>query len=128
MSVTDFPLAGTIGSNLLPKRYDIVIYQGDTFTFNVVLKDSLDVPLDVTGWTPEAQIKKVSDNTPAETPNLTAVAGTTDGKITVTLSGTGSSALYGATEYKYDLQVTDTSGNVRTFLGGKITVTEDVTE
>ena len=128
MTIVDFASQGTIGTTYLPKRYDISIYQGDTFKFDLVLKDTNGVALDITGWTGLAQIKKVSDSSAAETPTISVAVGTTDGKITASISNTGTSALQEATEYKYDIQLTDLAGNVRTFIGGVITITEDVSE
>jgi hypothetical protein len=128
--VTDSPVQGSIGTTLQPKRYDITLYQGDTFRFNLVLNNA-SVPVNITGWTALAQIKKAADNTPGETPTMTCTVGTTDGKVSVVISGTGTAALQGATEYMYDIQLTDTAAptaNVRTFIGGKITVTEDISE
>jgi hypothetical protein len=125
MSIIDFPSEGDIGTDLKPKRYDIEIYQGDTFSFNMVFKNG-STPVDVTGWTAQAQIKKM-DNTPGETPNLDLTVGTTDGKIVVSLTDTDTAALAGTTDYKYDIQVSDGTSK-RTYIGGKITVTEDVTE
>jgi hypothetical protein len=125
MSIIDFPSEGDIGVDVRPKRYDIEIYQGDTFTFTMTFLDGA-TPVDVTGWTAQAQIKKM-DNTPGETPNLGITVGTTDGKITVDLTDTETAALAGTTDYKYDIQVSDGTSK-RTYIGGKITVTEDVTE
>ena len=127
MSVIDFNKEGSIGTNLKPKRYDIEIYQGDTFSFNLVLKDGSGNPLTITGWTGLAQIKKVSDSSPGETPSLT-VTNEGAGTFKIALTDTETGALDGDTEYKYDVQVTDNSGNKRTYIGGKITVTEDISE
>lgn len=126
MSIVDFPVQGVIGSNLMPKRYDITLYQGDTFAFALVFKNGA-TPVNVTGWTAQAQIRKVDDNTAGETPNLGITVGTTDGKITIDLTDTESAALQGSTEYKYDIQVSD-GVSKRTFIGGNITVTDDITE
>lgn len=126
-NVVDFTQTGVIGANLKPKRYDIELYQGDTFSFYLVLKDVNNNPLNITGWTGSAQIKKVSDSSAGETPTLTLAIGTTDGKVTVSLSSTETAALSGTTDYKYDIQLSDGSSK-RTYIGGKITVTEDVTE
>lgn len=126
-SVTDFESQGTIGANLLPKRYDIVIYQGDTFTFDLILENN-GTPLDVTGWTGKAEINKDVLGTPGETPELGLTIGTTDGKVTVDLTNTESAALIGDTQYYYDIELTDTGSNVRTFIGGFITVTKDITD
>jgi len=126
-SVTDFTSQGTIGASLLPQRYDIKIYQGDTFTFDLILENN-GTPLDVTSWTGNAEINKDVLGTPGETPNLGLTIGTTDGKITVDLTATESAALIGDTQYYYDIELTDTGGNVRTFIGGFITVTKDITD
>ena len=125
MSVVDFPSAGVIGANLKPKRYDIELYQGDTFKFSLVLKNG-GTPINITGWTPLAQIKRLTDSSPAETPVLTTTVTGIEGKINIGVDATGTSALDADLEYKYDLQLTDTDGNVRTFIGGKITVTADI--
>lgn len=125
--VIDFEAQGTIGVNLQPKRWDVVIYKGDTFRFYMRMNNN-GSPVDVSNWEVLAQIKKVSDSTPGETPALNATVGTTDGLIEVFLSGTETAALINNTEYKYDVQITDTSGNKRTFIGGRITVTEDISE
>jgi hypothetical protein len=128
MSIVDFPSQGTIGTNLQPKRYDIVLYQGDDFQFNFVLKDSLGAALDLTGWSGLAQIKNKATGSAAETPALTVTVGTTNGTVNVSISSTGTDALQGDTEYKYDVQLTDAGGKKRTYIGGVITVTEDVSE
>ena len=125
MSIVDFPSQGDIGSDLKPKRYDIELYQGDTFAFDMVFMNG-ETAVDVTGWTAQAQIKKM-DSTPGETPTLGLTIGGVNGKITVDLTDTETAALAGTTEYKYDIQVSDGTSK-RTFIGGKITVTEDITE
>lgn len=126
MSVVDFPQVGTIGTTLKPKRYDIEIYQGDTFGFALQFKDSTNALINVTGWSALAQIKN-SDGTPAPTAAFTTVIGTTDGKITIKLTDVQSGDLPEG-EYKYDVQVTDSAGNKRTYIGGRITVVEDISE
>lgn len=127
-TIIDFPTQGTIGTSLKPKRYDIELYQGDTFMFTMTLKNG-STPINITGWTPLAQIRKVSDETLGETPALDATVPTgTDGVVLIGLSNTETGALDGDTEYKYDIQLEDASGNIRTFIGGKITITADITE
>lgn len=126
MSVADFPTDKTIGTELRPKRIDIEVYQGDTFKFVVGLKDANGTLIDATGWTPLAQIKK-ADGSAGETPVMNATVDA-DG-ITVVLSDTETGALIPTNgPYKYDVQLTDLDGNVRTFFGGTIIVTEDISE
>lgn len=125
MGVVDFPQQGTIGTTLKPKRFDIDIYQGDTFQFYLNFTGT---GLDMTGWTGTADIQKMSDSSPGETPTLGVTLDAPNTRFLVDLTDTETAALAEATAYKYDIQVTDASGNKRTFIGGKITVTEDITE
>jgi hypothetical protein len=128
VSITNFPVEGTVGTTLRPKRFDLEVYQGDTFTFNLVLKGNGGTPLDISGWTGIAQIKK-ADGSAGETPSLDLEIGGTDGIIQISLTGTETSALEPESgPYKYDVQLTDTAGNKRTFIGGTIVITEDISE
>lgn len=110
-----------------PKRVDIEVYQGDTTSFGLELTDSTDKPIDITGWTGQAQIRVASTGELAESPTLVVTAGGVDGVFTITLSDTESAKLLGNTEYLYDVQISDGTEK-RTFIAGKITVTEDITE
>ena len=119
--VTDYPSQGTVGVTRKPKRYDIDLYQGDTFAFYLTFTGT---GLDVTGWTASATVKKVSDNTLVSsviTPSAVDVAGK---RFLITVD---SELLTPGTEYLYDVQVTS-GASKRTFIGGKITIDEDITE
>lgn len=126
MTIVDFPVEGTIGANLKPKRFNIEIYQGDTFRFVLAMTGPSAAVLDTTGWAGLAQIRK-TDNSPGETPELDITLDNV-GNVTVFVSNTGTAALAGATEYRYDIQLTDDATNVRTVIGGTILVTEDISE
>jgi hypothetical protein len=121
-SVVDFTLQGTIGTTRKPKRYDIDMYQGDTFSFYLTLSGA---GLDVTGWTGSAKVQKISDSSPVSSVITVSAVDTTNKRFTISVD---SDLLTPGTEYKYDVQVTDSGGGKRTFIGGKITVTEDITE
>ena len=125
MAITDYPTDGVIGKKQRPKRYDIEVYRGDTLFFDLVLKGQSSKPLDLTGWTATAQIKKVTDSSPGETPSLTVNIDPTTGTVSIGLTNTGSAALSTSTVYKYDVQLSDGT-NTRTFIGGTIRVTEDI--
>lgn len=121
-TVVDFPSQGTIGTSRKPKRFDIDLYSGDTFAFYLTFGGT---GLDVTGWTAISHVRKISDNT------LVADIVTIDAVDTVEKSflvHVDSDLLDPEIEYSYDIQVTDASGNKRTYIGGKITITEDITE
>jgi hypothetical protein len=126
-TIVDFPLQGTIGANLMPKRFDIELYQGDTFKFVLAMTGPSNAVLDTTGWIGLAQIKYGATNLPGETPNMTVTIDAV-GNATVTISNTGTAALLGTTTYKYDIQFTDAASNVRTVIGGNLTITEDISE
>ena|SRR6187431_2686763 len=121
MGVVDFPAQGTIGTSRKPKRYDIEVYQGDTFEFYLTFSGTA---LDVTGWTASATVKKSSDHSVVSSIITIGAVDTTNKRFLVTLA---SDSLDPTATYEYDIQV-NSAGKKRTFIGGKITVTEDITE
>lgn len=125
MGVTNWENESTIGVSLRPKRYDIEIYRGDSFKFYLGLNDDDENPIDITGWTGRCQVRDTSGATIIDTPTVTIEGPPSDGTLLVDF-GVTSDVEPG--EYKYDVETTDSGGNVRTFIGGKFTVTVDVTE
>lgn len=122
MGVVNFPEAGVIGASLLPKRYDINVYQGDTFRF-VLRLGYQGQPTDLTGWTGRCHVKDTQGTIQSEA--TVDITNESTGEITVDFGDTGQ---IGAGEHKYDLELTDAGGNRRTYIGGKFIVTEDITE
>jgi hypothetical protein len=122
MTVIDYPQQGTIGANLLPKRYDIEIYQGDSFEVILNFKDSEGVGVDLAGFTGRAQFKPATGSPIALTVEVNY--GAVDGAVR--LSYLDTSLLSGT--YSWDLELEDSGGRKRTYIGGKVTVTEDITE
>lgn len=122
MSIIDSPSQGTIGTTRKPKRFDIDLYQGDTFAFYLTFSGD---ELDVTGWAASSDVQKVSDNSVVDDVITIDVVDTANKRFLIHVD---SDLLTPGEEYKYDVQVTDASGNKRTFIGGKITTTEDITE
>lgn len=120
-TVVDFPLVGVIGTSRKPKRYDMEIYQGDTFKFYLAFGP---IGLDVTGWTATATVKKVSDSTVVASVINIGSVDTVNRRFLIAVD---SDLLDPAEEYKYDVQVVSGTDK-RTFIGGKITTTEDITE
>lgn len=123
MTVVDFPQQGSIGTSLLPSRWDIQIYQGDTFDVVINFKDGNGVGIDLTGFTALIQFKS-SAGTVVATPTTSLNDGGVPGALRLTLD---TDAL-AAGDYSYDLQLTSTDGKKRTFIGGKVTVTADISE
>lgn len=130
MGVVDFDLEGTIGVNLQPKRYDIVLYAGDTFKFDLTFQDSVPAAIDVSLWTWDADVQAVDYSPVTPKPAISVANKTdgTDGVVTVTIDSSGLTFPLTNTPYMYDIQATDGSGNVRTFIGGQITITRDISD
>lgn len=129
LGVVSFDPAGpTIGTNLRPKRFDIEVYQGDSFKFFLNLKGPEvgegPTSIDVTGWTGRCEVKDAT-GVVADSPTVTIAGDPKDGAFLVDFGTTDDIA---AGEYRYDVEMTDSGGNVRTFIGGRFTVTEDVTD
>ena len=122
MTIVSFPSQGTIGTTRKPKRFDIDLYQGDTFAFYLTFSGT---GLDVTGWTASAVVKKVSDGSTVSGIITIGAVDTTNKRFTINVA---SDTLSPDEEYMYDVQVIDSGSNKRTFIGGKIMVTEDITE
>jgi len=107
--------------DLRPDVLNIVVYGGDAWTLDLDLTDDEGTPLDLTGYTFAAQIRKNPDDT------------ATIGTITVTsvnltagslrLSQTAAPILTGF----YDLQGTPSGGGSRTLVRGSFNATQDVT-
>ena len=120
-TVVEYPLQGTIGTTRKPKRFDIDLYEGDSFSFYLVFNGT---GLDVTGWTAASRVKDEA-GVLMDTAAITISAiDTTNKRFLITVD---SDLLPSSGEYKYDVQVTSGTSK-RTFIGGKITVDEDITE
>lgn len=119
-TVVDYPSQGTIGTSRKPKRYDIDLYQGDTHMFYLAFTGA---GLDVTGWTATATVKDSTNAVIASVITIDAVD-TVNKRFAIHID---SELLTPGEEYKYDVQVSDGT-NKRTYIGGKITVDEDITE
>jgi hypothetical protein len=140
MGVVNFDkaLAEDVGVSLRPKRIDIEVYQGDTFKFATVFKQPPAVegqeglPVDITGWVGKCEVRSLDNLTVEITATVTIVDANNepavDGSAGRILIDFGDTSLVDGGEYKYDVQMTDTGGNVRTFIGGKFIVVEDITE
>lgn len=104
---------------------DISHTRGDTFNRTIKFTDASGA-LDITGSTVVFSIKKqVDDATPYFTKTFT-ISNPTEGEAVLTITATESKSFEIGT-YVYDIQWTDSNGNVKTVLKGNFTVTYDVT-
>lgn len=115
----------------MPKRYNIPNqYKGDSFdiiTFNF-FTDSSEVgnEIDLTGATPKMQIRKDISGTLIKTLTIGDGLEWVDQDAGV-FRTTSFIIDFDDDIYDYDLQITYSSGRVKTYLRGQITVVQDVT-
>lgn len=122
MAVTDFPTTGTLGTDLLPKRYDITVYRGDSYKFNMVFRDNQNEPVDVTGWTASSQILDTSNLVQTPAVDVSILGDPAGGTFEVDFGKRSSSGTF-----RYDVEFTLPDGSVRTYIGGVFTVVADIT-
>lgn len=114
---------------ITPGKHSFVLYQGTTlrkvFTWTVE-----GVPLDLTGYTGAAQLRKTAgDPAPAldlSTQNGGIIIDGPAGKITMYAPSVDTEKLV-ADKYVYDLEITDTQGDVSRLVEGIITISKGIT-
>ncbi len=119
----------------MPGILDFKVPQGETFVriIEIIESDGItSAPLDLTGFSIEMQVReKIGSDTPivtASTGNgkITIDSPATDGKITITLSDTETSALK-PRKNVYDIEYTAGSGAKVRMLQGDFVVSAEVT-
>ena len=106
------------------------MYRGDDFTLRIVITDSDDVPVDITGWSFSSSMKLSVFMEDSEAPvsvNVPAVSGVeaAAGVVYVTYPSDQTKDLI-PTKYAIDIQRVF-NGKVITVLSGEVTVLGDVT-
>lgn len=111
---------------MIPTSYPITLYHGDSYDwqFKLWLDIAKTQPMDLTGVTPKAEIRKDTGTTPIYPFTCAIVPLNT---ITMALSAEECAAIPVST-YKWDLQLTFPTGAVNTILAGSVTITPDVTD
>lgn len=116
---------GPINAGAMPSNYDLSIYKGDAVKFTVTVKDSNGSAVDLTGYTAKASLKaNYSDDSPVDF--VCTISNAAGGVVSVYLSPSTSSSL-SLSDYIWDFQLTEPSGDVRTYLTGDVQVTPEVT-
>ena len=118
--------APAVTPQMAPASYDLAIYAGDSYQwqFNLWTDSTKTTPIDLTGATVMAQIRDQPTPTGVIIVSFTTSI-TLPNQIFLTLTAALSAQ---AANGVWDLQVTSSTGWVSTFVGGKVTVTPDVTE
>lgn len=111
-----------------PKTHDFNYYKGDTFSFNVELKNSDGTDFLITGY--ETTSFKIADQRGSSGTQITALATKQEpATVVCTITPTVGRTL-SAGQYFYDVQITDTTPTpniIYTVLTGMIKVTDDIT-
>ena len=111
-----------------PGRYNITVYKGTTFQLSPTWKvDNL--PVDLTGYTADMQVRDVSNNliTELSTGNGRITISAALGTINLTLTATQTNAL-AAGNYNYALNLTDSASNVYQILQGAFIINASVVQ
>lgn len=114
---------------ITPGKHSFTLYQGTTlrkvFTWTVE-----GTPVDLTGFTGAAQLRKTAGDTvialDLTTDNGGIIVDGAAGKITMYASALDTSELT-AEKYVYDLEITDTQGDVSRLVEGVITISKGIT-
>lgn len=109
-------------------RRNISIKKGDDYSHVITLQTrsgSTYTPVDITGRTYSAQLKKRKSQASPDASFTCAVTSAVNGEVTLTLASTITADLV-AGEYFWDLEQ-DAAGQINTILEGVAKVTSDVT-
>ena len=113
-----------------PGRYNITVVNGTTFTLAPQWLIN-NLPVNLTGYSADMQVRDVSNNLIAElsTANGKAVITAATGTVTLTLTATQTaSGVLPAGSYTYALNLTDSSSNVYQILQGAFVVSASVVQ
>ena len=126
--------------SITDNKYNLTMWQGSTFSFEIVVNDSEDKPEDLTGFIARMQIRPsyksstIIESLSSSTGEITIDG--TNGKLSVALSAARTAAVKvnmtngkpPRTVYVYDLEIEDSTQHiVSKILWGDITVYGEVT-
>ena len=118
---------------------DITVYQGATFQIQLEIKNSLGVPLNLTGYTFRGQIRRTVSFSAIEASFTFTIADqiTDTGKVTCVISATDTAAIVvdtsstfqrKTTKMAYDIESEDGSGFVTRWLQGVADIVPEATK
>lgn len=103
---------------------NLYIDQGCDYSVTVDVTDATGEPMDLTGYTAEAQIRRTYSSLTTTATFTTSVA--TNGTVTISLTNTQTTAIESG-RYVYDLNITDTNDNTTRVIEGQVIITPGVT-
>ena len=104
---------------------NLTIDQGTTFTASIDCTAADNSPLNLTGYTVAAQLRKTYDST-TKTDFTAIIANATTGRLQISLTPVQTGAL-SAGRYVYDVEITDLSGIITRVVEGQVEITPGVT-
>lgn len=111
-------------------EFDFTLRQGSTFLQNIVWKDSLGTPVDLTGYVARMQIRPAicSETIIIElsTANGRITLGGATGEIILEIDAADTAAITQGAGF-YDLELESSSGFVTAILAGAVTIEREVT-
>lgn len=117
---------GPINSGAMPSNQDLSIYEGDAVKFTVTVTDSNAAPINLTGYTAQAQLKtSFADASPIDF--VCTLTTPTAGVVTIYMAPATTAGLTAGGTYIWDFQLTEPGGDVRTYLAGDVNVIPEVT-
>ena len=105
-------------------KANLIIDQGTTFTSTLNLTDADDIPIDLTNYSASAQFRK--HYTSSNSTSFSVSLGGNTGVLTLSLSANASANVTSG-RYVYDVEITDSAGNITRVVEGIVTVTPNVT-
>lgn len=105
-----------------PLAVDLLVYQGDDLYLDVSVMDSAGNPMDLTGYTPKAQVR----STPPDTTVLCEFGCTVASNL-IHLHLLAADAANLVAAASWDVQITSAAGVVRTLVYGAVKPTLEVT-
>lgn len=113
----------------LPGKLDITIQQGDSFDLPLKIRtklaDQSTVPVDLTGHVGKAQIRASTVATEVMAEFTVTITDGAQGELTASLTPGQTTAITG--NGVWDLETTAPDGEVRTWVGGNVTLLKEVT-
>ncbi len=107
-------------------KYDFTLYQGATFSTTLQIKDANDDAVDITNYTFAGQIRTSAHSGDIQATFDITVANGATGTVSWKLSSTNS-ALVPAQQCVYDVEMTQSNGDVIRILEGFVDVKANVT-
>lgn len=111
---------------LRPGPLDLYVVRGDEFKLRLQFFDSDDLPMDISGWTLQAQMRNTYQGALLATFGLDST-GLPSNEVNLVLSD-AQTGVIGEGVYPWDLQRFAGGQVIRTMLAGVVVVSPDVTE